>query len=55
MPVPLTNACLVLCGIFAAMGADTYAVVMGAAGILNQVLVEFATPSRPAGDDNGAG
>lgn len=52
MPVPLTTAALVMGFLFAAMGFDIPAIIVGSAGVLNQSLVEFAAQR---GDDDGLG
>lgn len=41
MPVPVTTAALALSAIFALMGADLGAIIVGSAGVFNQVLVTF--------------
>lgn len=49
MPVPLTTATLAFSAILALMGADISAVIVGAAGTINQALATWAT-SVPSED-----
>lgn len=53
MPVPLTNACFILATLFAAIGANIGAIIVGSAGLLNQAIVVFASP--PESDEDGLG
>lgn len=54
MPVPLTTALLVLAAIFAYMGLEIAAVIIGGLAVANQFVVEIAA-SQTVEDPDGLG